>query len=155
MKTETCFLPLPQEFREYRDHLRVAGYELVRYSKVRAESEASKFRHSPTDYEYAIHKIESIQAENGQIYINENAFYSSASRVPDWAKYFADKEKTEGIGLLGHFFKDPVNAFLTLAVPPYGLTILGFAAVGDRMKRKEQQHRRELLPRLLETPKLL
>jgi hypothetical protein len=155
MKSEAHFLPVPPEFLEYRDRLRVVGYELVRYSKAHAQSEAAQFRHSPADYEYAIHKIESIQAENGQIYIKENAFYSSASRVPDWTKYFVDQEKPVGIGLLGRFFKDPVNALLTLAVPPYGLTLLGLTAVGDRINRKEQQNRRESLPHLSEIPKFL
>ena len=155
MKNEADFRPLPTEFLAYRDQLRVAGYELVRYSRTHAQDEARRYRHPFGDYEYAIHKIESIEAETGQIYINENASYSSADRVPSWSEYHIDKEKPEGFGLLSRWFKDPAYLALTVIVPPYGLTMLGLAAVGDRANRKAQGEREQSLQSLAEFPKFL
>jgi hypothetical protein len=155
MKTEAEFVPLPPEFRGFRDSLRIVGYELVRYTNAHARAEAGRYRHPIADYEYAIHKIESIQAEDGQIFINSNAFYSSAARVPDWINYYTEKEKPEGFSLVKRWFTNPVSALLTVVVPPYGLAMLGLVAAGDRMNRKEQNDRRQSLPRLSEMPKFL
>lgn len=155
MKTEAEFRPLPSEFLSHRDRLRVAGYELVRYSRTHAQAESSRYRHSFGDYEHAIHKIESIEAETGQIIINENASYSSADQVSSWAEYHIEKYKPEGFGLLRRWFKDPAYLALTVIVPPYGLTMLGLAAAGDRAKKKAQDARKQSLLNLSETPRFL
>lgn len=154
MIIEAEFLTLPAEFVESRDRLRVVGYELVRYSNDHARAEAAKYRHPPSAYEYAIHKIESVQALDGQIYISRNAFYSSAARVPDWAEHFVEKEKAVGFGLVKQWLKNPISVFLTVVMPPYGLTMLGLAAAGDHAARKEQNDRSNSLARFSELPKL-
>jgi hypothetical protein len=151
MKTESDFAPLPAEFREYRDRLRIVGHELVRYTQAHAESEAARYRHMPADYEYAIHKIDYI--EDYQLYIDEHAFYSSALRVPDWTKYYSEKEKPMGFGLLKQWFSNPVTVLITLIVPPFGLTLLGMTAVEDKRDRNVQNTRRKSLGTLAEMPK--
>jgi hypothetical protein len=153
--SESDIVALPVELRSYRDQLRVAGYDLVRYTVEHAQREARKYRHPTEDYEYAIHKIALIEANDGQIFINRNPFYSSAARVPDWTKYHVEKEKPQGIGLLKTWFTEPAHAVLTVIVPPFGLTLLGLAAVSDRMEAKQQRERREQLARLSERPKFM
>ncbi len=155
MNIDLAFLPLPAELRVYRDQLRTIGFELVRYSKEHARSKAAPIRHPVADYEFAIHKIETIENVTGQIYINPNAFYSSAERVPSWTEYYLEKEKPEGFGLLTRWFKDPVSLALTVVVPPFGLAILGMSAIGDKMNKNQQEERRRSLARLSEIPKLL
>lgn len=120
-----------------------------------ARREASKYRHPTEDYEYAIHKIEFIEVHDGQIFINRNPFYSSATRVTDWTKYHVEKEKPQGFGILKTWFTEPAHAVLTAIVPPFGLTLLGLAAVSDRLEAKQQRERRELLARLSERPKFM
>jgi hypothetical protein len=129
------------------------GYELVRYTNAHARAEARKYRHAEPDYEYGIHKIECIQSSDGQIYIKDSPFYSSADRVPSWTAHYVEKEHPEGFSLVKRWFSDPVYTFLTVVVPPYGLTMLGLAAAGDRMVRREQRERERALARLSETPK--
>jgi hypothetical protein len=128
--TDADLVPLPPELRDARDQLRVAGYE------------------------YAIHKIESID-EHGQLHLNRNPFFTSATRVPDWTRYYLEKERPAGLGIFKAFFREPARAVITLIAPPYGLTLLGLAALGDRSGARQQRERRERLPLLSELPKFV
>jgi hypothetical protein len=153
--SESDIVELYTEFKPYRDDLRVAGYELVRYALSHARQEANRYRHAPSDYEFGIHKIEFVDPKDLQVYINRHPFYSSAACVPDWAKYHVDKEKQAGAKLLTSWFTDPVRVVLTVVVPPFGLALLGLAAVGDRQAAGQQKKRKSQLPRLSERPKFL
>jgi hypothetical protein len=153
--SESDIIALPIELYPYRDQLRVVGYDLVRYTVGHAQREARKYRHPAEDYEYAIHKIEFIEANDGQIFINRNPFYTSATRVPDWTNYHVKKEKPQGFGILKSWFTEPAHTLLTVIVPPFGLTLLGLAVVGDRVEAKQQRERHQLLACLLERPKFV
>jgi hypothetical protein len=153
--SDADIVELNAEFRPYRDELRIAGYELVRYALSHARQEASRYRHPTADYEYGIHKIEFIDPKSLQIYINRHPFYSSASRVPDWTKYHVDKERPAGAKLLTGWFTDPVRAIITVFVPPYGLTLLGLAAIADRLAAGQQKERQGQLRQLSERPKFM
>ena len=152
--TEADLLPLPPELREFRDQLRVVGYELVRFTRAFAHAAANSVRHPVADYEFAIHRIESID-EQGQLHVNPNPFFSSAARVPDWTRYYVETERPAGIGIFKAFFREPARAIVTLVVPPYGLALLGLAALGDRADARQQRERRQQLPKLSELPKFL
>ncbi|MFJ1257143.1 hypothetical protein [Cupriavidus sp. CuC1] len=153
MITEADFLPLPDAFLELRDQLRIVRYELVHYSQGHAQREAGKYRHPPSDYEYAIHKIEYIDPESSQIFIDGHAFYSSEQRVPDWVKYHVKEKSPQGARLLKQWFTSPASLLLTALVPPYGLSLLGLSAVSDHMDRRDQSKLKQALPVLSELPK--
>lgn len=152
MKTETELIALPPSVLDARDQLRVVGYELVRYTNEHAKREAGRYRHPPADYEYAIHKIEFVDQKDGQIYISEHAFFCSEKRIPDWTKYYTDEEKLAGLSLL-KAIANPVGAVVSILAPPYMLTLLGLAGIGEYMKKRKQDARRGDLFRLSETPK--
>lgn len=153
LQLEADLLPLPENFQEYRDRLRVVGYELVRYTGFHALEAAARYRHQATDYEYAIHKIEFIDQKSGQIFINQNAFYSSERSVPSWTEHYTEKEKPEGFGVIKGWFSDPTKVLVTAISPPYGLAMFGLYAIGDHSQRQEQQERRQALNRFAEMPK--
>ena len=146
---------LPAEFKPHRDALRVVGYELVRYGLPHARQEANRYQHPTTDYEYGIHKIEFIDPEDHQIYVNRHPFYCSEDRVPDWTKYHVEKEEPAGAKLFIRWFTDPMRAVLTIAVPPYALTLLVIAAVRDRRAAAKHKERQSQLLLLSETPKFV
>lgn len=152
--TEANLLPLPSELRGFRNQLRVVGYELVHFTRTFAEEAARRVRHPVADYEFAIHKIEHID-EQGQLHVNPHPFFSSAARVPDWTRYYVEKERPAGLGIFKAFFREPARTIITLAVPPYGLTLLGMAAVGDRVEAKRQRERHQQLDSLAELPKFI
>ena len=83
--TEADLLSLPPELRDFRDQLRVVGYELVHLTRAFAQDAARRVRHPYADYEFAIHRIESID-EHGQLHVNPNPFFSSAERVTPFGK---------------------------------------------------------------------
>lgn len=153
IKIEADLLPLPENFREFRDRLRVVGYELVRYTETHAQEAAARYDHTAADYVYAIHKIESIDQKSGQIFISQHAFYSSECRVPDWTTHYTEKESPSGIGVIKGWFSDPTKALVTAISPPYGLAMLGLVAIGDRAQRRTQQARKQALNQLAEMPK--
>ena len=152
--TESDLAPFPETMRAYRNELRVAGYELVRFVTSFAHQSAIRVRHPIADYEFGIHKIETIDP-NGQIHINPNTFFSSEERVPDWTKHYCEKERPQGFGVIKGFFSDPARSFVTLLAPPFGLALLGLAAIGDRTDARGQNERRRTLASLSETPKFI
>lgn len=152
--TESDLLPLPSEFRGFRDQLRVVGYELVRFTRTFAQEAARQVRHPVADYEFSIHRIESID-KDGHLHVNPSPFFSSAASVPDWTRYYVEKERPAGLGTFKAFFREPARAIVTLVVPPYGLTLLGLAALGDRADAKRQRERHRQLASLAELPKFV
>lgn len=152
MKSETDFIALPPFLLDARDQLRVVGYELVHYTNEHAREEANRYQHPPADYEYAIHKIEFVEQNDGQIYISEHAFYCSEKRIPDWTKYYTEKEKPEGLSLLKAIV-NPVGAIVSILAPPFMLTALGMAGIGQYMKKRDQDTRRNELSALSDMPK--
>jgi hypothetical protein len=151
--TENDIVLLQQEWWKHRDDLRIAGYDLIQYSKEYAKRKAATYRHPSADYEFAIHKIEFTDVKTGQIFVLNNPFYSSRERIEDWTKHFTDKEKPMGAGILKRWFTDPASLVLTAIVPPFALTILGMSAVSDHLHAKRQIERQEILSRLSPIPK--
>jgi hypothetical protein len=148
---EADLLPLPPEFHVHRNELRVVGYELVHYRPAFSRSQAERVRHSITEYEYGIHKIESID-DHGQLHVNPNPLFTSAAWIPNWTKHFLEKERPAGLGMFKAFFHEPARTLVTLAAPPYGLALLGLAAIADRDDARRQRERRTSLSRLSELP---
>lgn len=149
--TESDLQPLPAELRGCRDELRVVGYELVHYKPEFSRSRAVRVRHPPSEYEYGIHSIEVID-EQGLLHVNPNPFFTSASWIPNWVKHYQEKERPAGLGIFKSFFKEPARAIVTLVAPPYGLTLLGLAAIGDRTDAKRQRERRASLTSYADLP---
>lgn len=149
--TEADLLPLPSEFRAHRDQLRIVGYELVHFKPQFAQKRAALVRHPITEYEYGIHKIETID-EQGQLHVNPNAHFTSATWIPNWTEHYREKEKPAGLGIFKGFFRDPARTLVALAVPPYGLALLGLAAIGDRSNARRQRDRHTSLSRLSDLP---
>ena len=143
--TDADLLPLPIEMNVYRDSLRIVGYELVRYTLAHASREAMPYRHPAEDYEYAIHKIDQVAA--GQVFIQHDATYCSAARVPAWTKLRLDQERPEGAGWVKRWAKE--NWLLTIVATPYSLALLGLGAVGDHQTKKAQQATAKLLSQYL------
>jgi hypothetical protein len=148
---EADLLPLPNEFRNYRDEFRVIGYELVHFTRCFAQSKANRVKHPVIDYEYAIHKIEVID-DQGQLHIDPNPFFTSAAGIHNWLKYYQDKEKPVGLGIFKGIFRDPALALVTIVALPYGLSLVGLAAIGDRANAKRQRERRQKLSTYAELP---
>ena len=153
MQTEADFQPIPQRFIEARSQLRIVGYDLVRYTESHSTKEAARFRHPPKDYEYAIHKIEFIDSNDGQVFINKRAFYCSDARVSDWVKYYTEKEKPLGISLVKDWATSPVSVAITALALPYSLAMLGLTAASEYSKGKEHKARQVQLQSLSEFPK--
>lgn len=133
----------------------MAGHELVRYGRAHAQAQARQVRHSFQEYEYAIHRISHIDDGTGQIYIAHDARYTSAQLLPETAALYIKTEQPRGSGVVKSWFKDPGLVLLTAIVPPYGLTMLGLAAAGDHMHKREQEKRRRALSRYLDAPKFV
>ena len=155
MPKDEDLLIIPNNLIPFRDQLRVVGYELIRYSQSHAQREASRYRHKWEDYEFSVHRIESIKPEDGQIWINPHPFYIAEKDVPRWTQHYIMNNKPEGFGLLKTWFSNPVTALITLVVPPYGLTMLGLVALGDNKERKKQKELEKRLSSLSEMPKFL
>lgn len=154
MPTERDLLPLPAHLHGHRDRLRIAGFDLVRYSESYARDEAEPIRHPWRDYEYAIHEIHWVDPASGQITIIPNPHYSSEDRLPAWVEYHVSSKKPLESGrLLKNWFTDLAYAALTALVPPFGLTLLGMGALANRANRREHQQREALLARLAPMPK--
>jgi hypothetical protein len=149
MSTSVDIQPLPEEKKYLRDRLRVAGYELIRYTSSYATRIASRYRHPSSEYDYGIHKITFVRP-NGQLVVSKHAHHSSESWLENWVNHFVDKEKPAGLKLVPRWFKE--NWLLTAIVPPYSLALMGLAAAGDAAARREQKEREALLGSFRETP---
>jgi hypothetical protein len=149
--TDCDLLQIPGEFRVFRDQLRAVGYELVHYKREFAQAAARAFRHPVCDYEYAIHKIESV-TEEGQLQISPIPFFTCAARISDWTRHFQEKESPAKLGLFARFFREPSNAIVTLVAAPYGLALFGLTAFGDRANAERQAKLLSSLPAFVDLP---
>lgn len=153
---------IPTHLRPFRDKLRISGFDLVRISAWEAKDRALKYPgHNPCDYEYTIYRIAYIDEASGQVYLrgsSESSHYFSESTAPafvdshlehntpaplrQWLlKWLKDTDTGRAVGLI------------TLLVPPYGLTLLGFMGIGNYREIREARRRAQLLPRLLDMPR--
>jgi hypothetical protein len=147
---DSDLISVPSELYVHRDSLRIVGYDLVRFTRQFAGEEASAVRHEWVDYEYAIHKIESIV--EGQIYVVHDGFFCSATDVPRWTKYRVEEERPRGgIGLIKGWFKE--NLLLSVVAAPYSLALLGLSAVGEHQTKKAQEERAKVLGHLKSMPR--
>ena len=65
--------------------------------------------------------------------------------MPNRINHYQVKEEPAGLGIFKAFFCEPARALVTLAVPSYGLAILGLAAIGDRANARSQRGRQASL----------
>ncbi|HHG4878493.1 TPA: hypothetical protein ACPWGL_003252 [Pseudomonas aeruginosa] len=152
MPSESDLSELPSELRNYRDRLRSTGFELVRFSPDFSKAQAARFRHSPADYEFGIHKIMNIDPATHQIYIKRFGNFSSLKEITDLSLR-PESEPESYTSLVFGFFKRPVHVILTLIVPPYALAMLILALLSERNHRKSNLWIKSKLHKLSNKPK--
>lgn len=152
MSLEKNLIALPKYALSYRDALRIAGYELVRYQSSYAAQVAVSYRHLPEFYEYAIHKIDHVDLTNGQIFVTSHPFYFSEADLANWSNHFIKQEEGD-IKFIYRLSLNPLAIFFFVFTIPYTLCLALIETIKFIFKKEQQNERRRNIGKLLEFPK--
>jgi len=142
---------LPESRASQRDALRCVGYELVKYSKKYALEKSAAVRHQPHDYKFGFHRIDGVY--DNRVFIQPSpTIHCGEIDIDRWVDFYLNQEEPMKWSESWKWFKDPANALMAIAVPPFALTLLGGGLLGERAHRREQERRRSVVNTWHATP---